>query len=123
MTFSTKLDVHVPSGDIIFIAGVRQHDAVMAVDLTYVYEAGKKYWRIFIGLYGSRQQVDGSCGHGEASITIISEHNPTADYSVVSNPEFLREGAAISDFMHPDRVVLGVEDRSRELIKRVVPAY
>ena len=39
----------------------------------------------------------------------IREHNPQADFDVASNPEFLREGAAISDFMRPDRVVLGVE--------------
>ena len=48
---------------------------------------------------------------------LITETNATADFDVASNPEFLREGAAISDFMRPDRVVLGVEsERAKALL-------
>ena len=49
---------------------------------------------------------------------IIREENPTADFDVASNPEFLREGAAIGDFMRPDRVVLGVESERAEKLLR-----
>jgi UDPglucose 6-dehydrogenase len=49
---------------------------------------------------------------------IIKEENPEADFDVASNPEFLREGAAIGDFMRPDRVVLGVEDERAEKLLR-----
>ena len=49
-------------------------------------------------------------GTGRTVEKIISEHNPKANFDVVSNPEFLREGVAISDFMRPDRVIVGVEN-------------
>ena len=49
---------------------------------------------------------------------IVKETNPLADYDVVSNPEFLREGSAIGDFMRPDRVVLGVESERAEKLLR-----
>ena len=55
-------------------------------------------------MFSSREQVK----------RIIAEVNPEADFDVASNPEFLREGAAIGDFMHPDRVVIGVEDSRAE---------
>ena len=54
---------------------------------------------------------------------IIRETRPTADFDVASNPEFLREGAAIEDFMKPDRVVIGVEsERARDVMARGLPA-
>ena len=52
-------------------------------------------------------------GTGRRVEKIIREANPDADFDMVSNPEFLREGAAIDDFMRPDRVVVGVESRPR----------
>ena len=57
---------------------------------------------------GTARQVD----------RIVREENPQADFDVASNPEFLREGAAISDFMRPDRVVLGVESERAEKLLR-----
>ena len=54
-------------------------------------------------------------GTGDEVERIIREANPNADVAVVSNPEFLREGAAIADFKRPDRIVIGIEDeRARE---------
>ena len=49
---------------------------------------------------------------------LIAETNPNADFDVASNPEFLREGAAITDFMRPDRVVIGVENERAENVLR-----
>jgi UDPglucose 6-dehydrogenase len=59
-------------------------------------------------------------GTGEEIEAIIRSEHPDGEWSVVSNPEFLREGAAIEDFMHPDRVVIGVEDaRARSVMERL----
>jgi UDPglucose 6-dehydrogenase len=64
-------------------------------------------------------------GTGDDVERIIRETNPDADFSVVSNPEFLREGAAIDDFKRPDRIVIGINDeRSREVMTEVYrPLY
>jgi UDPglucose 6-dehydrogenase len=64
-------------------------------------------------------------GTGDEVERIIRETNPQADVAVVSNPEFLREGAAIQDFKHPDRIVVGMEDeRAREVIQELYrPLY
>ena len=62
-------------------------------------------------------------GTGDEVERIIREARPDADFAVVSNPEFLREGAAIQDFKHPDRIVVGTDDeRAREVMARALPA-
>ncbi len=62
-------------------------------------------------------------GTGDEVERIIREARPDADFAVVSNPEFLREGAAIQDFKHPDRIVVGTEDeRAHEVMARALPA-
>ena len=64
-------------------------------------------------------------GTGDEVERIIAESNPTADVVVASNPEFLREGAAIRDFKHPDRIVVGTDDeRARKVIAEIYrPLY
>ena len=119
LTFSTKLDLHVPSADIIFIAvGTPTRRGDGHADLTYVYEAAKNIAKYLSGYTVIVNKSTVPVGTARQVSRIIGDHNPTADYSVASNPEFLREGAAISDFMHPDRVVLGVEDRRSEQLLR-----
>ena len=62
-------------------------------------------------------------GTGDEVERIIRETNPDADVAVVSNPEFLREGAAIDDFKRPDRIVIGIDDeRAREVMTRGLPS-
>ena len=87
-------------------------------DLVYVYEAAKQ---IAQHLNGYTVIVDKSTvpvGTARQVCRIIKEQNPDADFDVASNPEFLREGAAIGDFMRPDRVVLGVESERAEKLLR-----
>jgi UDPglucose 6-dehydrogenase len=109
----------VSEADLVFIAvGTPTRRGDGHADLVYVYEAAKQ---IAVHLSGYTVIVDkstvpvGTARHVER---IIRNAKPTADFDVASNPEFLREGAAIGDFMRPDRVVLGVESERAEKLLR-----
>ncbi len=122
LKFTTSLDEAIPSAEAVFIAvgtpSSRRGDGY--ADLTYIYAAAKE---IAHYLQGYTIIVDKSTvpvGTARQVARIIREENPEADFDVASNPEFLREGAAISDFMRPDRVVIGVEsDRSEQVLREV----
>ena len=110
LIFSTSLEEFVPTADLVFIAvgtPTRRGDGM--ADLGYVFESAKQ---IAASLQGYTVIVDKSTvpvGTARKVREIVQLENPDADFDVASNPEFLREGAAISDFMRPDRVVIGVE--------------
>ena len=110
LIFSTSLEEFVPTADLVFIAvgtPTRRGDGM--ADLRYVFESAKQ---IAASLQGYTVIVDKSTvpvGTARKVREIVESENPDADFDVASNPEFLREGAAISDFMRPDRVVIGVE--------------
>lgn len=122
LKFTTSLDDAIPAAEAIFIAvgtpSSRRGDGY--ADLTYIYAAAKE---IAHYLQGYTIIVDKSTvpvGTARQVARIINEENPEADFDVASNPEFLREGAAISDFMRPDRVVIGVEsERSEQVLREV----
>jgi len=70
--------------------------------------------------HGDRDQVDSAGRTGDELERIIAEARPDAEFAVVSNPEFLREGAAIDDFKRPDRIVIGTSNaRAREVMSEV----
>ena len=110
LIFSTSLEEFVPTADLVFIAvgtPTRRGDGM--ADLGYVFESARQ---IAASLQGYTVIVDKSTvpvGTARKVREIVQLENPDADFDVASNPEFLREGAAISDFMRPDRVVIGVE--------------
>ncbi|MCI5144186.1 MAG: UDP-glucose/GDP-mannose dehydrogenase family protein [Candidatus Electrothrix sp. AR3] len=120
--FTTSLEAAVPEAEAVFIAvgtpTSRRGDGY--ADLTYIYAAAQE---IASFLQGYTVIVDKSTvpvGTARQVARIIKETNPKADFDVASNPEFLREGAAITDFMHPDRVVVGVEsDRSEQVVREI----
>ncbi len=122
LRFTTNLEDAVPEAEAVFIAvgtpTSRRGDGY--ADLTYIYAAAKE---IASFLRGYTIIVDKSTvpvGTARQVARIISEENPQADFDVASNPEFLREGAAIEDFMRPDRVVIGVEsERSEQRLREV----
>jgi UDPglucose 6-dehydrogenase len=121
MRFSTQFAGTIEDADLIFIAvGTPSRRGDGYADLSYVYAAAKD---LAPHLAGYTVVVDKSTvpvGTARQVQRIIREVNPDADFDVASNPEFLREGAAISDFMRPDRVVLGVEsDRAERLLKEL----
>ena len=122
LTFTTDIAA-VGNADLVFIAvGTPSRRGDGYADLSYVYQAAKD---IAANLDGYTVIVDKSTvpvGTARNVKRIVSETNPAAEFDVASNPEFLREGAAIADFMRPDRVVLGVESpraeaRLRELYR------
>ena len=115
LAFTTDLGPAVASADLVFIAvGTPTRRGEGYADLGYVYAAARD---IAPHLAGYTVVVDKSTvpvGTAAEVRRIIAQTNPDADFDVASNPEFLREGAAISDFMRPDRVVLGVESERAE---------
>lgn len=121
LAFTSEYSAIIGDADLIFIAvGTPTRHGDGHADLTYVYQAAKD---IAPYLSGYTVIVDKSTvpvGTARNVKRIIAETNPQADFDVASNPEFLREGAAISDFMRPDRVVIGVEnERASDLLKQL----
>lgn len=109
----------VDEADLVFIAvGTPSRRGDGYADLSYVYAAARD---IAQHLSGYTVVVDKSTvpvGTAREVYRIVAETNPDADFDVASNPEFLREGAAIADFMRPDRVVIGVESSRAEALLR-----
>ncbi len=128
LTFTTDLTSAVAGSDVIFIAvGTPSRRGDGHADLSYVYAAARE---IAANLSGFTVVVTKSTvpvGTGDEVERVIRETNPEADFAVVSNPEFLREGAAIEDFKRPDRIVIGLDgnaDRAREVMTEVYrPLY
>jgi UDPglucose 6-dehydrogenase len=121
LSFITDTNSAVENADIVFIAvGTPSRRGDGHADLTYVYQAAKE---IAQSLSGYTVVVDKSTvpvGTARNVERIIRDVNPRADFDVASNPEFLREGSAIDDFMRPDRVVIGVEsERAKESLQEL----
>ncbi len=119
LRFSTELKENVADADLVFIAvGTPTRRGDGHADLQYVYAAAEE---LAAYLKGYTVIVDKSTvpvGTARQVHRIISTANPEADFDVASNPEFLREGSALDDFMRPDRVVLGVESERAEALLR-----
>ncbi|OAP40634.1 UDP-glucose 6-dehydrogenase [Sinorhizobium glycinis] len=126
--FTTDLASAVADSEVIFIAvGTPSRRGDGHADLSYVHAAARE---IAANLNGFTVVVTKSTvpvGTGDEVERIIRETNPDADFAVVSNPEFLREGAAIDDFKRPDRIVIGLADndqRARDVMTEVYrPLY
>ncbi|MHB0912221.1 MAG: UDP-glucose dehydrogenase family protein [Armatimonadota bacterium] len=117
----------IAGADAVFIAvgtpSSRRGDGY--ADLSYVYAAAEELAKSLTGYTVVIDKSTVPVGTAKQVARIIHEANPQADFDVVSNPEFLREGAAISDFMRPDRVVLGAEsERAAEMMRQIYkPLY
>ncbi|MBB5987462.1 nucleotide sugar dehydrogenase [Sphingobium lignivorans] len=121
LSFTTDLASAVPEADAVFIAvGTPSRRGDGHADLRYVYAAAAE---VAASLKGFTVIVDKSTvpvGTGDEVERIIRQTNPDAEFAVVSNPEFLREGAAIDDFKRPDRVVIGSDDpRALEVMRQI----
>src|SRR6201992_2579209 len=116
--FTTDLKAPVADADAVFIAvGTPSRRGDGHADLTYVYAAAREIAKALSGFTVVVTKSTVPVGTGDEVERIIREVNPAADVVVASNPEFLREGAAIRDFKFPDRIVVGTEDeRGRKVL-------
>ena len=111
LTFTCDLAGAVRDADVVFIAvGTPSRRGDGHADLTYVHDAARQIARAVDGFTVIVTKSTVPVGTGDDVEMIIRDEVPGADVAVVSNPEFLREGAAIADFKRPDRIVIGTED-------------
>ncbi|MHC1942857.1 UDP-glucose/GDP-mannose dehydrogenase family protein [Bradyrhizobium sp. UFLA06-06] len=126
LTFTTELAGAVADADAVFIAvGTPSRRGDGHADLSYVYAAAKEIGAALEKFTVVVTKSTVPVGTGDEVERLIRETNPDADFAVASNPEFLREGAAIQDFRHPDRIVVGTEDdRAKRVMGEVYrPLY
>jgi len=126
LQFSTDLAGAVKAADAVFIAvGTPSRRGDGHADLSFVYDAAREIARALAGFTVIITKSTVPVGTGDEVERIVRETRPDAEFAVVSNPEFLREGAAIQDFKHPDRIVVGTTDaRAREVMSELYrPLY
>ena len=126
LVFTTDLATAVRQAQVVFIAvGTPSRRGDGFADLTYVYAAAREIAAALSGYTVVVTKSTVPVGTGDEVERIIRQMQPNADVSVVSNPEFLREGAAISDFKRPDRIIIGAEDqRARDAMAELYrPLY
>jgi UDPglucose 6-dehydrogenase len=121
LTFTTEFETAVAEAEAVFIAvGTPSRRGDGHADLKYVFEASREIARALKGQTVVITKSTVPVGTGDEVERIIREENPGADVAVVSNPEFLREGAAIQDFKHPDRIVIGAESQfARDVMSEI----
>ena len=126
LSFTTDLAKGIEDAEVIFIAvGTPARRGDGHADLSFVYEAARSIAPLIRRFTVVVTKSTVPVGTGDEIEKIINEVNPSADVAVVSNPEFLREGAAIDDFRRPDRIVIGLSDeRATEVMTEVYrPLY
>lgn len=119
--FTTDIAEGVKGADAVFIAvGTPTRRFGRDADLSYVYAAAREVAQNLEGYTVVVNKSTVPVGTGQEVERIIRDECPDADFDVASNPEFLREGAAINDFMRPDRVVIGVtSDRAQKVMREI----
>ena len=126
LSFTTDLKEGMKDAEAIFIAvGTPSRRGDGHADLSYVYAAAKEIAESLKNFAVIVTKSTVPVGTGDEVERLVREANPAAEFGVASNPEFLREGAAIGDFKRPDRIVIGVEDkRSQHILEELYrPLY
>lgn len=126
LTFAHDMAPAIDGADVVFIAvGTPSRRGDGHADLSYVYAAAREIADALSGFTVIVTKSTVPVGTGDEVERIIREQGPDAKFAVVSNPEFLREGAAIRDFKHPDRIVIGTDDfQARDVMAEVYrPLY
>lgn len=126
LIFTDDLTVALTGAEAVFIAvGTPTRRGDGHADLSYVYAAAEQVARALTGYAVIVTKSTVPVGTGRHIAEIVRAARPDLEFDVASNPEFLREGSAIGDFMRPDRVVIGAEsDRARDVLRRLYrPLY
>jgi UDPglucose 6-dehydrogenase len=121
LTFTTDLQKGIEGAEAVFIAvGTPARRGDGHADLTFVFAAVRELARALKGPVVVVTKSTVPVGTGDKIAQILAEEGAPAGSSVASNPEFLREGAAIADFKHPDRIVIGADDEhAREVLREI----
>ncbi|MDR3424748.1 MAG: UDP-glucose/GDP-mannose dehydrogenase family protein [Alphaproteobacteria bacterium] len=126
LSFSTSMVPAIKEADAVFIAvGTPTRRGGGHADLSYVYAAAKEIAQNLSRYTVVVTKSTVPVGTGREIMRLMREANPKAEFDVCSNPEFLREGSAIGDFMRPDRVVIGCESERAAAVMRALyrPLY
>lgn len=119
--FSTKMEDGVPQADLVILAvGTPSHPVTKEADLSFIYAAASEVAKHLDGFTVIATKSTVPVGTGDMVEAIISQVKPHDTFEVVSLPEFLREGYAVHDFFHPDRIVVGTDSiKAFALIKEL----
>ena len=126
--FTTSLQAAMTDVDVVFIAVGTPPDEDGSADLHYVLdvarEIGELMDKYLVVVTKSTVPVGTNCRVRETIGAELERRGVQVDFDVASNPEFLKEGDAVNDFMHPDRVVIGVDsERARKVMERLYHAF
>lgn len=120
ISFTTNLKEALDNSDVVFIAVGTPQDEDGSADLSYVLDAAKEIanksnsYKLII----TKSTVP--AGTGQKIKALVKQENPNVDFDIASNPEFLREGVAINDFLEPDRIVIGTEnEKSLKILQEI----
>jgi UDPglucose 6-dehydrogenase len=121
LAFGNDMKSAVGNAEVVFIAvGTPSRRGDGHADLSYVYAAAREIAKALSKFTVVVTKSTVPVGTSDEVERLMREENPDAEFAVVSNPEFLRDGAAIRDFKHPDRIVIGTDDaRARSVITEV----
>ena len=123
--FTTSMKEGVSSADVVLIAvGTPPHPVTKEADMKYIHAAATELAEYLTGYTVVATKSTVPVGTGDDVETLIRKKNPTADFDVVSLPEFLREGYAIHDFFNPDRIIIGANsERACALLKQLYQPF
>ena len=119
LKFTSKIEEAIPSADVVMLAvGTPSRRGDGHADLTFINAAATEVADNLSGYTVIATKSTVPVGTGKSLKKLVAERRPDAHFDIVSNPEFLREGSAIGDFMRPDRVVVGIEtEEAREMMR------
>lgn len=125
LSFTTDMAKAVSGADVVMLAvGTPPHPVTKEADLKYIYAAAEELAQYLDGYTVVATKSTVPVGTGDEVEAIIKKVNPTADYDVVSLPEFLREGFAVHDFFHPDRIVIGANnEKARNVLLKLYAPF